>query len=53
MKVTQTRGQRLETEFGVPALMTVHPSSLLRHAGAGNMEEEFEQFVNDLRRVRA
>lgn len=53
VRVTQTRGQRLDTEFGLPALMTVHPSSLLRRAGAGNLEEEFAQFVADLRRVRA
>lgn len=52
VRVTQSRGQRLETDFGVPALLTVHPSSLLRRAGTGNLEEEFALFVDDLQRIR-
>lgn len=52
VRVTQVRGQVLENDLGVPALVTVHPSSLLRRAGAGDMEQEFELFVRDLTQIR-
>lgn len=52
IKVTQARGEKLDSEFGVPALITVHPSSLLRAMGQPDAEEQFGRFVADLKRLR-
>jgi uracil-DNA glycosylase len=51
VKVTQARGGTLDTEWGVPALITVHPSSLLRSRAFGNIEEELAKFVADLKKA--
>jgi DNA polymerase len=51
IKVTKARGQRIQTELGLPALITVHPSSLLRAWGQSDKEELFDHFVADLRRI--
>ena len=53
VKVTATRGQKLNTEWGMDALVTVHPSSLLRARGLGNGQADFAAFVEDLRRTRS
>jgi DNA polymerase len=47
-RVTSSRGQVLETPFGVPAIVTVHPSAILR---SDRREEGFAGFVSDLRSV--
>jgi len=52
VRVTVARGTTLENDFGVPALITVHPSSLLRRAGGGDLEQEFDHFVADLKKIR-
>ncbi len=52
LKVTELRGQKLDTSFGVPALITVHPSSLLRLPIGADPEVEFDRFVDDLRKIR-
>jgi uracil-DNA glycosylase len=52
VKVTQVRGQRLSTEFDIPALITVHPSSLLRLGPDADREAEFERLVADLRQIK-
>jgi DNA polymerase len=49
VKVTEQRGRTLPTEWGVPALLTVHPSSLLRLPPGSDREAEFDRFVADLR----
>ncbi|MFO0745426.1 MAG: hypothetical protein U1F43_07105 [Myxococcota bacterium] len=41
------RGRRLERELG-PALVTVHPSALLRAPDAAARERATERFVADL-----
>lgn len=51
VKVTKARGTILPSTFGVPALITVHPSSLLRRAASGDLEHEFEIFVADLKKI--
>jgi len=51
VKVTQVRGQSLDSVFGVPALMTVHPSSLLRQPDRARAEEDFAAFVADLKKL--
>lgn len=52
VKVTSERGQKLPTEFGAQALITVHPSSLLRLPSGENPETAFAAFVADLRKIR-
>lgn len=52
VRVTQARGTLLENDFGVPALITVHPSSLLRRAAGGDPEKDFEDFVADLKKIK-
>ena len=49
VKVLTERGQLIPTAFGAPALITVHPSSLLRLPAGENPEAAFALFVNDLR----
>ncbi|MFT3781462.1 MAG: UdgX family uracil-DNA binding protein [Nibricoccus sp.] len=50
-KVLANRGRTLLTEFGIPALTTVHPSSLLRQPDRSRAEEDFETFVHDLKQI--
>jgi uracil-DNA glycosylase len=44
-RVTQHRGEPVESELAPVVLATVHPSSILR---ADNRDAEFERFVRDL-----
>ncbi len=53
VRVLSERGQRLDTEFGAPALITVHPSSLLRLPEGADPAAEFARFVADLRLIAA
>ncbi|MEO7414796.1 MAG: UdgX family uracil-DNA binding protein [Opitutaceae bacterium] len=48
IRVLRDRGQLFPTEWGAPALVTVHPSSLLRLPEGSNPEAEFARFVKDL-----
>jgi DNA polymerase len=52
VRVLSERGKRRDTEFGIPALITVHPSSLLRMPEGSDAEVAFKEFVRDLRRIR-
>ena len=52
LRVTEQRGQRLPTLFNAPALITVHPSSLLRLPPDVNPAAAFEAFVSDLRLIK-
>jgi DNA polymerase len=52
LRVLHNRGQTMETEFGAPALITVHPSSLLRQPDLAKKAENFEAFVADLRKMK-
>jgi DNA polymerase len=49
-RVTQMRGQVVESELAPKVIATVHPSSILR---SDNRDEEFEYLVQDLRVVAA
>ncbi len=53
VRVLETRGRWHPTDFGAPALITVHPSSLLRLPPGEDPKAAFDQFVADLRRVSA
>ena len=47
------RGQILRSEEGVPVLVTIHPSYLLRLPDAESAERERAMFVEDLRQAQA
>lgn len=49
-RVTRQRGKVVDSEFGVPAIATVHPSSILR-AEDEDREAEYAAFVDDLRAI--
>ncbi len=44
-RVTKQRGEVVESDFGIPAVATVHPSSILR---ADDREREYAAFLGDL-----
>jgi uracil-DNA glycosylase len=48
-RVTQHRGKTLATPYGVPAVATVHPSSILRAPDDAAREEAMAAFIADLR----
>jgi DNA polymerase len=48
-RVTQHRGQSMPTALGVPALATVHPSSILRSPDDKSRRDAMEAFIDDLR----
>jgi uracil-DNA glycosylase family protein len=50
--VMRERGQWLRREDGLPVLVTLHPSALLRLRGV-EREEAFERWMEDLRRAEA
>lgn len=52
VRVTEMRGRIVESVTGHPALVTVHPSSLLRLPDKGLFESAFRDFVSDLDRAR-
>jgi uracil-DNA glycosylase len=52
VRVTQQRGEKVDTEWGIPALLTVHPSSLLRLPASADRDAEFARFVKDLKGVK-
>jgi DNA polymerase len=49
-RVTQHRGERVESELAPVVIATVHPSSILR---ADDRDAELAKFVSDLRTVAA
>ena len=49
VRVTRDRGRPFGTELAAVAFATVHPSSILRAAGATSRKRERAQFVDDLR----
>ncbi len=52
LRVTEERGKKLPGPFGASALITVHPSALLRLPAGIEAEAEFQRFVADLRQIR-
>jgi uracil-DNA glycosylase len=53
VRVTRDRGRTWATDLGPPAMVTVHPSSILRSRAADEREVALEAFVDDLRGARA
>jgi uracil-DNA glycosylase len=52
-RVTQHRGQWLESEIAPLVMATVHPSSILRAPDDDSRHQEMRQFVADLKKVAA
>jgi uracil-DNA glycosylase len=50
-RVTRRRGEIVDSGYGVPAIATVHPSSILR-AEDEDREHEYAAFVDDLAAIR-
>ena len=50
-RVTRQRGEVVDSGYGVPAIATVHPSSILR-AEDEDREHEFAAFVDDLAAIK-
>ena len=51
--VTKERGEGIEVGDGATALLTVHPSYLLRIPEEAGRAVERDRFVRDLRRAKA
>ena len=51
-RVTQHRGKVIPTPLGIPAVATVHPSSILRAPDGAAREEAMAAFIADLRSVK-
>ena len=51
-RVTQHRGKVIPTPLGIPAVATVHPSSILRAPDDAAREEAMAAFIGDLRSVK-
>ncbi len=51
LRVTEMRGQIISSAFGIPALVTLHPSALLRLPDGADPEIEFQRFVDDLKKI--
>ena len=50
-RVTRQRGEVVDSGYGMPAIATVHPSSILR-AEDEDREHEFAAFVDDLAAIK-
>ena len=50
--VTADRGRIVDTQSGVPVLITVHPSALLRSRGRPDAEQERQRFVAELCKMK-
>jgi DNA polymerase len=50
-RVTRQRGEVVDSGYGIPAIATVHPSSILR-AEDEEWEQEFAAFVDDLAAIK-
>ena len=48
-RVSRQRGEVMPSPFGVPALATVHPSSILRATDSASRDAAMESFISDLR----
>lgn len=52
IKVTMSRGEIRSTDFAVPALITLHPSALLREPDRVKAAAAFDAFASDLKKIR-
>ena len=48
-RVSKQRGEVVQTAFGIPAVATVHPSSILRAADDESRDAAMTSFIADLR----
>lgn len=50
-RVTQRRGEIIETDFAPMVIATVHPSSILRAPDPESRERQYAAFVEDLKKI--
>ena len=50
-RVTQHRGEFLDSQLAEHVMATVHPSSILRAPDEKTRHEEMKRFVNDLKKI--
>jgi uracil-DNA glycosylase len=48
MPINNSRGRLIDLDDGIKALVTVHPSCLLRRPDAAARAREYQRFVSDL-----
>ncbi|MGH9298339.1 MAG: UdgX family uracil-DNA binding protein [Acidimicrobiales bacterium] len=53
VRVLRDRGKVMESRLGVPALVTVHPSSILRSRDEEERAKQYDAFVDDLKTARS
>lgn len=51
VRVTRLRGQWLPSEWGIPVLVTIHPSAILRIPGDASRREAMQGLADDLRQA--
>ncbi len=52
VKVMESRGTVEPSPFGIPALITIHPSALLRQPDPAEAEAAYAAFVHDLAKIK-
>ena len=52
VRINETRGKFMRTEWEPATYVTIHPSSILRHPDRVQQEAEYRQFVDDLKQIR-
>jgi DNA polymerase len=52
VRINETRGKFMTTEWGAATYVTIHPSSIFRHPERVQQEAEYRQFVEDLTHIR-
>jgi uracil-DNA glycosylase family protein len=52
VRITEARGQFINTPWAPATYVTIHPSSIFRHREREQQEAEYRQFVEDLTHVR-
>jgi DNA polymerase len=50
--IMKERGKFLDSEFGRPAFITIHPSSILRQREKDEREEEYRRFAAEMKLVK-
>lgn len=51
VRITEARGQFINTPWAAATYVTIHPSSIFRHRERVQQEAEYRQFVEDLKQI--
>jgi uracil-DNA glycosylase len=50
--ITKERGKFIESEFGLAAFITIHPSAIYRHREKDEQDQEYRRFASEMRQVQ-